>query len=61
MTALAVLETLPERLAARRDEFRAGRISEDVFRAHLHGYGFRGHEISAEVVTAWHDGPALCA
>ncbi len=42
-----------ERYQARTDEFKAGVISEEVYRASLFALGFRGEDISTEVRLNW--------
>lgn len=42
-----------ERAAARADEFRAGEISEEVFRACLYALRYRGGDIDLMVRENW--------
>lgn len=52
MTILSSKER-DERIAARCAEFKAGEISESVFRASLFALGMRGEAIRTEVWLNW--------
>ncbi len=54
-------EEIQERAGARSAEFKAGEMTEAVYRASLFALGFRGDDISMEVRRNWPEKKFKCA